>query len=255
MNNLKKALTSKSELSIGSWITIPNRTIAEIMKEAGFHWLCVDLEHTIITIEQAGDLIAAIDSSNCSPLVRLSSNDSVQIKRVMDAGAHGIIVPMICTKEDVLHAYKSMHYPNEGFRGVGLARAQKYGAAFSEYQNWLKESAVLIAQIEHIDAVNNLDELLTMDELDGYIIGPYDLSASMGIPGQFTHPEYLNAMKKIEDAVQKYDKPGGLHIVEPDPDKLNESINKGLRFIAYSVDIRMLDQTCRKGLASIKEKS
>ena len=84
MNNLKKALTSKSELSLGSWITIPNRTIAEIMKEAGFDWLCIDLEHTVITIEQAGDLIATIDSPNCSPLVRLSSNDSVQIKKVMD---------------------------------------------------------------------------------------------------------------------------------------------------------------------------
>lgn len=253
MIDVKKALNSKKDISIGSWITIPNRTIAEIMKNAGFSWLCIDLEHTTITLEQAGDLIAVIDSPQCSPLVRLSSNDSVQIKRVMDAGAHGIIVPMVCTRDDVVNAYKSMHYPPVGKRGVGLSRAQNYGAddGFSKYKSWLKENAVLIAQIEHIDAVNNLDELLQMSELDGYIIGPYDLSASMGIPGEFDHPNFLKAMQRIEQAVKKFDKPGGLHIVEPDKDKLQETIEKGLRFIAYSVDIRMLDNVCKEGLSSI----
>lgn len=246
--NLKSKLRQNKEVTLGSWITIPNRSIAEIMCNAKFDWLCVDLEHTVTTIEQAGDLIAIIDANNCAPLVRLSSNDPVQIKRVMDAGAHGIIVPMINSKEDVLAAYKAMHYPNKGFRGVGLARAQKYGAGFEDYKKWLNESSVLIAQIEHIDAVNNLEEILTMEELDGYIIGPYDLSASLGVPGDFQHPDFLSAMKKIEDAITKYNKPGGLHIVEPDPEKLKEVIAKKLRFIAYSVDIRMIDVSCRKAI-------
>ncbi|CBW25316.1 6 2,4-dihydroxyhept-2-ene-1,7-dioic acid aldolase [Halobacteriovorax marinus SJ] len=248
MIKVKEELKSNNKISIGSWITIPNRIIAEIMKNAGYSWVCIDLEHTMITLEQAGDLIAAIDSKECSPLVRLSSNDSVLIKRVMDAGAHGVIVPMVKTKDDVLNAFESMHYPPLGKRGVGLARAQKYGVAFDDYQKWLLENSVLIAQIEHIDAVQNIKELLEMNELDGYIVGPYDLSASMGIAGEFDHPDFISVMKKIEDAIKKYNKPGGLHVVEPDTSKLKEVIEKGYRFIAYSVDMRMLDKSCREGV-------
>ncbi len=118
--------------SIGSWITIGHPTIAEIMADSGFHWLAVDLEHSIITIREAEELIRIIDLKGVIPLVRLSSNNEVQIKRVMDAGSHGVIVPMVRTVQDAQYAISAVKYPPKGNRGVGLARAQGYGVRFDD---------------------------------------------------------------------------------------------------------------------------
>ena len=118
---------------------------------------------------------------------------------------------------------------------------------------WQEKHSVIIVQIEHIDAVNNLESILSVDGIDGYIIGPYDLSGSMGIPGQFDHPDLLVVMEKIRVIARKMNKPGGIHIVEPDAEQLQIKINEGQKFIAYSVDIRMLDSACRDGLTKVKE--
>lgn len=242
-------------LSIGSWITLGHPAVAEIMAEAGFDWLTVDLEHSVITIREAEELIRIIDLKGVIPLVRLSSNDSVQIKRVMDAGAHGVIVPMVCTPQDALDAITAVKYPPIGNRGVGLARAQGYGSRFDDYNQWQSENSIVIVQIEHIDAVNNLDNILSLEGVDGYIVGPYDLSGSMGIPGQFKAAEFVEAMDQIRVTGKRLNKPGGVHLIEPDIVELEKLIDQGNRFIAYSLDIRMLDSTCRVGLSSIAEKA
>ncbi len=114
--------------SLGSWITIGHPAVAEIMAAAGFDWLTIDLEHSAMSIERAEELIRVIELSGVKPLVRLSSNNAVQIKRVMDSGAHGVIVPMVKTENEVRKAIAAVHYPPLGDRSVGLARAQKYGA-------------------------------------------------------------------------------------------------------------------------------
>ena len=248
---LKAALKDSKKVNIGSWITLGHEAIAEIMANAGFEWLCVDLEHSTMSITEAGRLIRTIELAGAVPLVRLSNNDHVQIKRVMDAGAHGIIVPLVNTKEDALRAYQAMHYPPKGIRGVGLARGQKYGASFVDYKKHL-ESAVLIVQIEHKTAVENLEQILSMPEVDGYIVGPYDLSASMGFPGEFDRPDFKAAMAKIVEIGNKSGKAGGLHIVEPNQDQLKKVISEGAWFVAYSLDIRMLEQSCMQGIQSLK---
>ena len=174
------------DITIGSWITVGNNAIAEILANVGFDWLVVDLEHTTISLEQAGELIRTIELSGVTSLVRLTSNDENQIKRVMDAGAQGIIVPMVKNTKDATSAVAATRYPPQGNRGVGLARAQKYGASFKEYLDWqsdVNSGPVVVVQIEHIDAVNNLKQILNVDGVDAFIIGPYDLSCSMGIPG------------------------------------------------------------------------
>src|SRR3990167_5583095 len=122
-NTLKRRLHAK-EPTIGSWITLGHTAIAEIMARAGFDWLVVDLEHSTISIEQAGELIRVIDLCGVAPLVRLTSNHPDQIKRVMDAGAHGIIVPMVNSADDAARAVAATSYFPKGIRGVGLARAQ-----------------------------------------------------------------------------------------------------------------------------------
>ncbi len=243
-----KTKLKNHELTVWTWISLDHQAIAEIMVKAGFDWVVVDLEHSVITLREAEELIRVIDLGGSVPLVRLSTNDPVQAKRVMDAGAHGIIVPMINSKEDVAKAVASIHYPDKGVRGVGLARAQGYGTKFHEYAEWLKKEAVVVIQIEHVEAVKNIKEILSCDDVDGYIIGPYDLSASMGLAGQFDHPDVVAALKKIREAGAALKKPGGLHVVEPNPEELKSRIKEGFQFIAYSVDFRMLDVACRTGM-------
>ena len=244
---LKNKLKS-GQLCLGSWITLGHSGIAEIMCNAGFDWLVVDLEHTTISIDQAGELIRTIDLAGCAPLVRLTSNNSDQIKRVMDAGAHGIVVPMVNSVEDVKNAIASTRYAPDGTRGVGLARAQGYGPKFSEYLHWAKDSAVVIPQIEHKDALDCLEDILSVSGVDGFIVGPYDLSCSMGIPGEFEHPIFKEAINYILKTGLEMGVPAGLHIVEPDLVRLREVIAEGYRFIAYSVDVRMLDVIARAGV-------
>ena len=252
MMSLKSKLKS-GQKTIGSWITIGHPAIAEILANAGFDWLVVDLEHSTISIDQAGELIRTIDLCNVAPLVRLTTNDPNQIKRMMDAGAHGIVVPMVNSRADAVAAVAATRYAPQGMRGVGLGRAQGYGVKFKEYLEWQKTEPVIIAQIEHIDAVNKIDEILNCEGIDGYIVGPYDLSCSMGKPGNFLYPEFIAALQKITEAGQRAGKPGGVHIVEPEPEKLREGLAQGYRFIAYGVDFRFLDVAARTGYLKANE--
>lgn len=254
MNNLLKNSLKANRLTIGSWITIGHTSIAEILARAGFDWLVVDLEHTTISIEQAGELIRVIDLCGVAPLVRLTSNNPNQIKRVMDAGAHGIVVPMVNSAEEARHAVAATRYAPQGNRGVGLARAQGYGSGFNGYLQWQAEGPVVIVQIEHRDALDQLESILSVPGVDGFIIGPYDLSCSMEMPGEFEHPEFKAAMGRILSTGLRLGCPAGLHIVEPDQTRLQQTIKEGYRFIAYSVDMRMLDVAARAGLIKAKEK-
>src|ERR1700686_3463590 len=194
MSHLKQHLAA-NELLIGGWITLPHPAIAEIMSRAGFDFIVVDLEHSVTTIGEAGELIRVIDLCGIPALVRTTSNDADQIKRVLDAGAHGVIVPMVNSPEQANAAVAAVRYPARGTRGVGLGRAQGYGVTFQQYCRWVEESSIVIVQIEHIEAVQKLDQILSIDGVDGYIIGPYDLSASMGLAGQFEHPDVRGAIE------------------------------------------------------------
>lgn len=250
--SLKSSL-GEGDISIGSWITLAHPAIAEIMAKAGFDWLAVDLEHSVITIREAEELIRVIDLCGVAPLVRLTSNDPNLIKRVMDAGAHGVIAPMVNSKEDAEKVVESLHYPTKGKRGVGLARAQGYGASFNKYKDWLSKEAIIIVQIEHVKAVENIEEIFSVESVDGFIIGPYDLSASMGVPGEFENLDVVEGISRIHAAAKKLNKPGGIHIIEPNPDELMQRIGEGFKFLAYSLDIRMIDQSCRQALAPINQ--
>lgn len=244
-----KARLLRGDLTIGSWITMRDPTVAEIMAKAGFDWLAVDLEHSMLGMRDVVELVRVIDLCGVAPLVRLPANDQVIIKRVLDGGAHGVIVPMVNTKMDAEQAISAVYYPPRGTRGVGVARAHGYGAHFEEYMAWLGDQAVVIVQLEHISAVQNVESILSLVDVDGYIVGPYDLSASMGIPGQLDHPDVVAAVQAIQRTADALNKPGGVHVVEPAPEKLQEYIEADFRFLAYSTDFRMLDTVCRAGLS------
>jgi len=239
-------------VTIGSWITLRDPSVAEIMAKAGFDWLTVDLEHTSLSIGEAIDLVRVIDLCGVAPLVRISANDPVQIKRVLDGGAQGVIVPMVNTETEARMAVAACRYPPAGNRGVGLGRAQTFGETFDEYFVNNNESAVLIAQIEHHIAVQNIADILAVDGVDGVIIGPYDLSASMDIPGQLEHPRLKEGIARVIEAAQLAGKPAGLHSVSSDYEIAKGYFESGVRLLAYTVDMVVLNEVYRTGLSALR---
>jgi 2-dehydro-3-deoxyglucarate aldolase len=229
--------------SIGSWITLNHPSIAEIMADAGFDWLCIDMEHTVTDYYEAQQLIMAIQSKGLKAFVRVGEN----------AGADGIIVPSVNSAAEAQKAVNAMKYPPVGARGVGLARAQGYGFNFDNYRDNISNEIKLIVQIEHINAIKELDAILSIDGVDGTFIGPYDLSGSIGKPGQWDEPEVVAALEAYEDTVKKYDKLIGFHVVPPDYNLVIEKQNKGYNFIAFSFDAYFLGHKIREQLGPLKK--
>ena len=244
----------KRNFSIGSWITLNHFSIVEIMAEAGFDWLCVDMEHSVIDYYEVEQLIASIQSKGIIPYVRVGENNPRIIKRILDAGAIGIIVPMINSKEDAIKAVNAVKYPPMGKRGVGLARAQNYGFGFEEYARNINKKTKIIAQIEHIDAINNLEDILNVDEIDGTIIGPYDLSGSIGKPGKYNDTDVKEMLKRYEEISKKLNKPMGYHVIKPDHNLVLEKIRDGYCFIAFSLDTLFLGTICKNELNALRKK-
>jgi 2-dehydro-3-deoxyglucarate aldolase len=239
---LKKKLES-NELTIGSWISFGFTQTCEIMSKAKFEWLVIDMEHTSIDYNQCLILIQIIESNGVTPLVRVGKNDNLLIKRAMDAGAHGVIVPMVNTIEDAKKAIDALYYPPKGSRGVGLGRAQNYGVDFEQYRFRADKETIFIPQIEHIKGVNNLEKILSLDDVDGFIIGPYDLSGSLGAPGQWEHPSVIQALDKVNSIIKNNKKPGGYHVVHSNHSELKKRINEGYKFVAYGDDMVFFAET------------
>lgn len=252
LNNTLRKRIKAGKLTLGSWITIGHPNVAEILANAGFDWLVIDIEHNPINIAMVQTLITAIQSKGVAAFVRVSKNEEVVIKHVLDAGADGIIVPMICSKEDAKQAVDYAKYPPIGKRGVGLARAQQYGNGFEVYKKWVAEDLVVIAQIEHIDGINNLEEIISVPGIDGTIIGPYDLSGSMGMPGEFEKSVVKETLSKYIDICKAHQFPMGFHVVNADPVKIQEKIDEGYRFIAYGTDFLFMGDTAAKGMKMLK---
>lgn len=253
MIDLKRDL-SRCDFSFGSWITIGHTAVAEIMAKRGFDWLVVDMEHSVITLDIAQQLIQVIALSGTVPLVRVGENDACLIKRVMDAGAHGVIVPMVNTAQDAEVAVKAVRYPPKGARGVGLARAQGYGMDFEKYRLWADKKSVVIVQIEHIDAINNLEEILSVEGVDGSIIGPYDLSGSLGHPGEFERKDVRDALKRYEDTCRRMGKPMGFHVVRPDSAIAAQYKKRGYSFLAVGLDTLYLAEKCSEVVSKVINK-
>ena len=251
--SLRKRVKAR-ELTLGSWITIGHPNVAEILANVGFDWLVIDIEHNPIDPAMVQTLITAIQSKGAKAIVRVSKNEEVVIKQVLDAGADGIIVPMVCSKEDAVQAVNYAKYPPLGKRGVGLARAQQYGQQFDAYKQWVDEGLIVIAQIEHIDDINNLEDIISVEGIDSTIIGPYDLSGPLGMPGEFEKPVVKNALKHYIDVCKTHNFPMGFHVVNARPEKIQEKIDEGYTFIAYGTDFLFMGETVNEGIKKLKNK-
>lgn len=252
--SLKKKLQN-NQLTLGSWIMMGNTMSVEVMALAGFEWLVVDIEHTAMDMETTQTLIATIQAKGIKALVRVSKNEEVVIKKVLDMGADGIIVPMVCSQDDAKQAVAYAKYPPVGKRGVGLYRAQQFGMGFEAYKKWVDEELVIIAQIEHIDAVNAIDAILAVEGIDGTIIGPYDLSGSMGYPGEFEREDVKEAVQTVLDRCHAHNIPSGFHVVDTDPAKLQLKIDQGCTFLAYGIDYFFMRDAAISGMKTLREEN
>ena len=242
-----------SRCSFGSWITIPHPSVAELLVRAGFDWLTVDLEHSAITLESAAELIRTIDLAGITPMVRVGSHDANVIKRVMDAGAHGIIASTVNTAEQAAAIVSAVKYPPIGTRGVGLSRAQGYADEFEEHYRWLNEESLVFVQIEHIEAVRNIEAILRVPGVDGFFIGPYDLSASLGIPGKFTDPKMIEALATVRAAKEKIGTVAGVHVVQPIAADVHQKMAEGYRVIAFGIDDLFMLNNARSSLGQVRQ--
>jgi 2-dehydro-3-deoxyglucarate aldolase len=250
--NLKEKLR-RGVPTIGTWLTLAHPALAEMAARAGFDWVAVDLEHSSITLRECEDLIRVLDLAGATPLVRLTANDPDLIKRVMDSGACGVIVPSVSTPEEAELAVEAVHYPPRGRRGVGLARAHGYGADFSGYLKRLEREVVVVAMIENAQGVENVELILAVPGVDAYFIGPYDLSASLGVAGKTSHRKVKDSIARIRAAGRRARKPGGLHVVEPDIAALHRCLKQGFGFIAYSLETRIYDAAVRSALRGLRQ--
>lgn len=226
---------SGGNYSIGTWQQIPNASISEILGNADYDWVAVDMEHGSIGVDQLPDLFRAIELGGTLPLARIAESKPTDCKQALDAGAGGIIAPMIESADQLISIRDACRWPPAGNRGVGFSRANLFGKYFDAYRKEA-QAPLLIAQIEHVNAVNNLIEILQVDGLDAIMIGPYDLSASMGITAEFDNQDFVAVMDNILRLCSKFNVPCGDHIVQPDLSLLKKRIKQGYKFLAYSTD-------------------
>lgn len=248
---LKRRLHAR-EPAVGTWITIGHPSVAEVLADAGFDWLVIDMEHSAIGIADASELIRVISLSGGVPLVRMPDQGATLIKRVMDAGAAGVVVPNVRSAQEARTVVGAVHYPPEGYRGVGLARAQEYGLGFEAYRAWQQEASIVIVQIEHVEGVENIDAILSVPGVDGCIVGPYDLSGSMGIPGELADPQVEAAVAKVAEAAARAGVSAGYHVVPLDPSQVVDRVRQGFNFVGYTLDSIVLAQTFREHLGEIR---
>jgi len=246
MNRLKKINDFRLKLdtngsSVGSWMQIPNSSIAEIMGDAGYDWVAVDLEHGSIGVGHLPDLFRALELGGTLPLVRLAEGKAKDCKDALDAGAAGVIVPMVENAKQLVDVRNACAWPPIGMRGVGFSRANLFGKYFKEYKEE-SQVPILVAMIENISAIDELDEICKVDGLDAIFIGPYDLSASIGMIGQFDSNEFIEIINQIKKIANNNNIPFGIHVVTPSINELKNKLKEGYRFIAYSIDALMLSE-------------
>ena len=256
MNKLKslKSLRNKlikKKLSVGSWIQIADASVSEIVGQMGFDWVAIDMEHGSISVSQLPDIFRALELGNTLPLVRIAQQNEKDCKQALDAGAAGIIVPMINDKESLENIISYCKWPPSGKRGIAFSRANLFGFRFNSYKQEA-QSPLIVAMIENLEAVKNLDSILSVKGLDAIFIGPYDLSSSMGIIGKFSNKRFKKVTTEILKSSRKYGIPAGIHIVEPTKKEVNNVIKQGYQFIACAIDSVMIRNAAKNYLSLFK---
>lgn len=236
---LKRKLTSRERV-FGAWISFGHPSIADIFARSGVDFVAIDMEHSTIDQAQAQRIIAACQEQGVPCLPRSVSHGNEMIKPSLDSGADGMIIPMVSTLEELNRVAALCKFPVQGRRSFGVSRAQGYGFDFDEYVKTWNETSSLVIQIESEEGVKNIEELASHDGVDGIMIGPYDLSGSLGVPGQINHPRVTEAAEKVIKACARYGKSCGTQLVAVDEQSIQRAFVSGYTFIIVSSDLFVL---------------
>jgi len=239
-NPVKQALRA-GRPSVGTWLSLGNITAARFLARAGFAWLTVDIEHSLVDWETATHVFASVADAGCTALARVPANRHDHIKRVLDNGAHGIVVPMVNSREEAQAAVAAAKYPPVGNRSVGGAvHALNFDATANDYYARANDEILVVLQCEHITAVENADAIFSVPGIDAIFVGPNDLAASMRSPdgkppsGEAT----TQVMKRILDACRRNKVAPGLHTTSADEARVR--IDEGWQFIAVASELRFM---------------
>ena len=244
-----KQRLKNGELLIGTFYTITSPDVAELLTIAGFDWLFVDMEHSPFTVQDV-QRVVQITESKCPCVVRVPSDDDVWLKKILDTGAAGILVPHIRSAKQVEQIIKSCKYPSVGDRSVGVGRAQGYGLRLQEYIERANEDIAVIMQVEDVEGVENIEEIIRVPGVDGIFIGPYDLSGSMGKLGKVRDDDVLSEIDKVSDACKKVNIPLGVFGVSVE--HLSYYIDRGFTLIAAGADTLFLGRAAKETLEHLK---
>ena len=238
-NSIKSKLQNRTSI-FASWTSIGHPQVTEMLVRCGVDFLGIDIEHSTISQEQSQRIIAACHAHRVACLPRVATHNQEAIQRVLDSGPDGVIVPTVETPEQVEKIIGWVKYPPLGKRGYGIARAQGYGHDFDNYtSNWNEES-VLVIQIESIQAVENIDTLLQFTEVDGVMVGPYDISGSLDVPGQIDHPKVQEAGRRVVEACKKFGKACGTQDIDPTAKSVGNALDAGYTFVVLASDVFIL---------------
>ena len=237
--SLKNKLRNRERLFAG-WVSYSHPSITETFARAGFDFIAIDMEHSTITLPEAQRIIAASQSEGVPCLPRPVSHSNDWVKPLIESGADGMLIQMVNKPEEVQSLINDIKYPPLGKRSYGVNRAQAYGFDFDTYiNNWNKESIFMI-QVESIEAVENIESLVAFEEVDAVMIGPLDISGSLGVPGQTSHPLVIEASKKVINACKKYGKSCGTQVAEASPESIQNLFELGYTFAILGSDLFVL---------------
>jgi len=227
------------ERLFGTWCSLGSSITAEIAGLSGVDWVLIDLEHGMGDYDALVHQLQAVEGTPAAPIVRIVWNEPYRFKRALDLGASGVMVPWVNSADEAKGVAESMRYPPEGIRGVAMTlRATKFAAEFQAYSSEANDGLLTIAQIERVDGVKNAEEIAAVDGVDVLFVGPLDLTTSMGIQGQYDHPDFHDALATVVKACRKHGKAAGYLLSSKD--QMEERLDAGFTFIAYGADTVMV---------------
>ena len=238
-------------LMVGAWMMFGHPGIAEVFAGEAIDFVCVDMEHTDTGLSDLANIARALKGSGKELFVRLPSCDEVAAKKALDLGATGLIVPSVNDRATAEKAVAIAKFPPEGIRGSSLCRATDYGRNFAGYFEQHNREVKVVVMLEHIEAVPNVDDILSVPGITASFIGPYDLSASMGLAGQLDHPRVAEARDTFLAASKRNGVLPGFHIVPNRPELVTDAVKQGYRFIALSLDQEFLKDGLRRMLKGV----
>jgi 4-hydroxy-2-oxoheptanedioate aldolase len=239
------------EFLAGFWLNLGSTITAEMAGLAGYDWVLLDHEHGPGSETTIIQQLQAVAATPATCLVRIAANEAARFKRVLDAGAAGVMVPYVSTPDEARAAVSSMRYPPRGMRGVAkLTRASSFGARFDEYFAHAHEWLVTLAQIETTEALGNVDAIAAVDGVDVLFVGPMDLTTSFGIPGQYGDPRFHDALRTVADAAKRHGKAAGILLL--DPANLGLCRELGYTVVALGSDGGAVAAGLRQSLTTLK---